>query len=377
MLVHGTGVRGEGYRELFQATQGGLASVDRGVELHGCYWADVGGVSLLGGGASIPGYSDTGGGEVGSQDRWLVLTIDPFHELRVVANDRSSTGGDVGVLGRWLGDVRPSAPRRSLFGQVLPGLGWEEARDEVLASSAWARLAATVDRLPDYPAGRAAVRAVVAFAASGSAAVDRLPPSAELERLSSLLFRDAGVAVRGHVGKMAVESVFGLIVERRRGARTDATSEFVGDVVRYQSRGREVRDFIAATIADIGVDSGVAVLGHSLGGIASVEMLVEQAASLDCVEVLVTVGSQAPLLYEMDALSSMRWNEPLPAGFPRWVNVFDRSDLLSYVAAPVFDSQLVTDIEVESTVGFPRSHSAYFEPDSALWRHIGDVFGPG
>ena len=73
---------------------------------------------------------------------------------------------------------------------------------------------------------------------------------------------------------------------------------------------------------------------HSLGGVACVDLLVE--AALPQVELLVTVGSQAPFFYEIDALQSLRFGVPLPEHFPRWLNVYDLRDFLSYVAAGVF-----------------------------------------
>ena len=74
---------------------------------------------------------------------------------------------------------------------------------------------------------------------------------------------------------------------------------------------------------------------------------------------LVTVGSQAPFLYELNALPTLEFGVALPATVPRWVNVFDRRDLLSYAGEGVFSGR-VEDREVDNRVPFPRSHSAYF-----------------
>ena len=76
------------------------------------------------------------------------------------------------------------------------------------------------------------------------------------------------------------------------------------------------------------------LIGHSLGGIACVDLLA--GGTLTHVRLLVTVGSQAPLLYEMDALHGLRFGEPLPEHFPRWINLYDPHDSLSYKAAPLF-----------------------------------------
>jgi hypothetical protein len=54
----------------------------------------------------------------------------------------------------------------------------------------------------------------------------------------------------------------------------------------------------------------------------------------------------------------------LPKTFPKhWVNVYDRHDLLSYLAAPVFGgdaTRTIVDMEVHSGQPFPDAHSAYW-----------------
>ena len=56
-----------------------------------------------------------------------------------------------------------------------------------------------------------------------------------------------------------------------------------------------------------------------------------------------------------------------PALFPKWLNLFDRDDFLSYVAARLFKG--VTDFEIACGRPFPESHSAYLETDEA-WEAI-------
>jgi hypothetical protein len=98
-----------------------------------------------------------------------------------------------------------------------------------------------------------------------------------------------------------------------------------------------------------------------------VETLIE--CSVPGVELLVTVGSQAPLLYEADALRTLRYGSHLPPHFPRWVNVYDLRDFLSYVGAGVFGDDRVTDVVVDNGESFPRSHSAYWLNPS-MWRAL-------
>jgi hypothetical protein len=83
------------------------------------------------------------------------------------------------------------------------------------------------------------------------------------------------------------------------------------------------------------------------------------------VALLVTVGSQAPFFYEVDALSSLQFGEPLPPHFPRWLNIYDLSDILSYEGKRIFPGR-VDDVVVSSGQPFPRSHLAYWD-NAATW----------
>ena len=108
------------------------------------------------------------------------------------------------------------------------------------------------------------------------------------------------------------------------------------------------------------------VVAHSLGGIASVELLA-RTADLP-VAALVTCGSQAPFLYETDALGHLRRGNALPGHFPRWFNVYDLNDMLSYAAGGVFSGR-ADDFEVRSRQPFPQCHSAYWSQDK-MWQAL-------
>jgi hypothetical protein len=86
------------------------------------------------------------------------------------------------------------------------------------------------------------------------------------------------------------------------------------------------------------------------------------------VERLVTVGSQSPYFYEIDALASVKRPNVLPAGFPPWLNIFDRNDFLSFVGGRLFPGQ-VEDVEVNSGVTFPEAHSACLGSE-AVWVRV-------
>jgi pimeloyl-ACP methyl ester carboxylesterase len=147
----------------------------------------------------------------------------------------------------------------------------------------------------------------------------------------------------------------------RRGAVTDAVSPVSGDILVYLANGDPIRRFIRETIESAAPP--VHVLAHSLGGIACVDLCVLDPPR--GIETLVTVGSQAPYLYELGALPSLRPPAQLPRNFPTWINVHDPNDMLSYVGSSVFPGQ-VHDIEVRSRMPFPYSHSAYWK-SPVLW----------
>jgi hypothetical protein len=147
----------------------------------------------------------------------------------------------------------------------------------------------------------------------------------------------------------------GRWLRRRRGNFTYGATPYVGDLMVYLTRGQALRDRIADVVAR--ARPPVVLVGHSLGGIACVDLLVQR--HLSTVGALLTVGSQAPYLYTIDALPCLRFGDQLPAHFvKRWINVYDRRDLLSFVAGRVF-AGWAADRHIDNRAPFPRSHNAY------------------
>jgi hypothetical protein len=196
---------------------------------------------------------------------------------------------------------------------------------------------------------------------------------AERDALVALLLNALGShtrgvisSVKGHLAGLALRYVT-TRVERKRGAISDAAFPTAGDILLYQARGESIRGCIREAIEQ--APPPVVILAHSLGGIACVDLLILEA--LPKVELLITVGSQSSFLYEIDALSSLRFGDPLPAHFPKnWLNIYDPRDFLSYVAAGVFPGEAsIMDIEVDNKQPFPQSHSAYWS-NKAVWEAI-------
>jgi hypothetical protein len=168
----------------------------------------------------------------------------------------------------------------------------------------------------------------------------------------------------GHLLGPLVARTATRVAVARRESLMDPLSDFIRDVAFYVRNGERVRRFIEQQVAPL--PRPVVLLGHSLGGIAAVDMLSRPSGAAPGdgpVDLLVTVGSQAPLLYLMDALATL---EPGGQGVPfePWLNVYNRSDLLSFCASRVFpNATRIWDEEVDAGVPFPASHSAYWMVD--------------
>ncbi|MFD6912889.1 hypothetical protein ACFWB2_07940 [Streptomyces virginiae] len=419
LFVHGTGVRRERHDTLFALVRERLTDRFHGAAVESCYWGDRFGATLGAGGRSVPGMRPTPQDAPDPVDaetaEWALLLADPLCELRVLAEvgrqpgpgerddghaaDAAHAGEDAdhddgfampGVQAAGprvlaLLEALPPAPPRTgdELGALLHGTGlvagFAAALDSTADSAEAARAAA---RATDEPQARelatALARAVTATALATAAVTDEADcTAAERDRLVELLTtrvggdgRVPGARVAAVLGRLALRVTTQPLLDARRGSLTVGATPVLGDILRYQSRGHELRDFLHTRIT---ADPGPTVLiGHSLGGIALVDLLTLAAARGEAVpgaELLVTVGSQAPFLHELGALAALEPGAKLPYGFPRWLNVYDRHDVLSYLAEPVFPGDArVTDHEIRSRQPFPACHSAYWKQDSLYER---------
>ncbi|WP_063755847.1 MULTISPECIES: hypothetical protein [unclassified Streptomyces] len=421
LFVHGTGVRRERHDRLFALVRERLTTRFPGAGVDSCYWGDRFGATLGAGGRSVPGLRP---GRHGAPDpldaetaEWALLLADPLCELRVLAeaggpgtgghdggHDSGHGGGHgadadevdayddgfampgvqaAGARVLDLLEALPPAPPPTgdELGALLHGTGlaagFAAALDSTADSTEAARAAArAADEQQARELATALARAVTA-AALAAATDDADCTAAERDRLVELLTtrlggdgRVPGARVAAVLGRLALRVTTQPLLDARRGSLTVGATPVLGDILRYQSRGHELRDFLHARIT---ADPGPTVLiGHSLGGIALVDLLSLAAARGEAVpgaELLVTVGSQAPFLHELGALAALEPGAKLPYGFPRWLNVYDRHDVLSYLAEPVFPGDpRVTDHEVRSRQPFPACHSAYWKQDSLYER---------
>jgi pimeloyl-ACP methyl ester carboxylesterase len=133
----------------------------------------------------------------------------------------------------------------------------------------------------------------------------------------------------------------------------------------YNCHRSAIHDVIRQELAAMDVDYILAV-GHSLGGIILVDLMAEEPNSK--VGAVVTVGSQAALMYGLDAMVGLRYNSGRP--FTPWLNVWDPLDLLSFEAHQVFqlrrgaeNARPILDVQVDSCEAFPGSHNAYWNQE--------------
>ena len=393
LFVHGTGVRSAAYDASLATVKAQAGVYLPGVQVQGCLWGDLLGARLHDAGASVPSYElgqslaaqqrrDTGKEQ---EVRWRLLYEDPLYELRSYAALALAADG----LGGSSRSPLAKSPSQVALGRLrsLSSTDGALARAGHLALRLVPQAAALLEADDafataldgDALADTARSRAVIAraFVAAWAVVAERdLLPVLDGE-LRDRLYQDV-VAVLGGATKGLKDEFIGAlgglasrlatpVLRARRTAVTDGSVAATNDILLYQTRhgGEAIRDFIAQRIR--ACTPPVYLLAHSLGGIACVELLV-LADDLD-VAGLVTCGSQAPYLYESDALGALRWKAPLPVHFPkRWLNVFDLNDMLSYVGAGVFPGR-VTDHEVQSRQPFPQSHGAYWTNDQ-LWTKL-------
>jgi hypothetical protein len=397
IFVHGTGVRRERFDDLFRWVRDGLAKRFDHADVVPCYWGDMFGSTLGAGGASVPGTATTRGPidpEEADAAAWLLLLIDPFCELRVlgalgVADDGLGMPG-VQSAGERVADGVSKLPRdlssdsddtdelARLLGDASLIDGYADALDALTDSDEFRdACAAAQDDVAAAELTTTASRAIIALLLAG--ADDTVVCTGdERDRMVDLLGSRIGGTARGLVLKAGgVLLQLGLrwtpqsVLDRKRGKATSNSASEVGDILRYQARGGPLRDHLAQLIGQS--PKPPVVIGHSLGGIALVDALALAAVHQQPlpVRLLVTVGSQAPFLHELGALAGLPPQATLPPGFPHWLNLYDRRDLLSYLAEPVFPGDpRVTDHEVRSRQPFPVSHSAYWKLD-AVYDRIG------
>jgi hypothetical protein len=401
IFVHGTGVRQEGLDKtwaIFQdrARRNGFDEVT----LDLCGWGPTHAPHLDRIDAALP---ETAAPDLieptgDSAAAWDLLLGDPLFELRLAA-EAAPRPGPGAVPGR----ARPDDAARRLITNLeqiedrddggllaaaeIDGDELREAANVVKGSKEFSGAARTAGNALDVDFLEAVARAVVAQVLVEHRA-DQLGLQPELAFQPQLrsdvvtlvldtLFRGK---TRGPVTWLRAKVVgfaetlgTNYAVARRRRMMGLSSAAFA-DILYYQRRGQDIRDYVAHSLH--GRERPLTVVGHSLGGVILVDLLSSDSAPP--VDLLVTVGSQAPLFYAIDALENLRPGAG-PEPFTPWLNIYNEEDLLSFCAERVFPgNESIVDCPVDAGVGFPESHSAYwgvekvFDEIKAHWPATGE-----
>jgi hypothetical protein len=386
-FVHGTGVREEGFRRTRELIRAGLDHAHL-VDVHvgGLCWGEKFGVkfgekeleALLPRAISKSLSGEPSDLEVESAF-WDSLITDPLFELRFsTGHSHSETRVSLPLPKR-----RPSAQDAvamlvAVRGRLSDPLVGEISAREIAEAVEWlsrqpifVESAREFEKASDTVFVMAISRALVAralarrrleSAALAPAALYRrndrdqlvsvvakaLSPASTKGAMGSWLENKAKAAAKAKAASYALSRRHGLTADSLPG---------VGDILFYQRRGVQILRELADDLER--ATPPVVAVGHSLGGI----MLVDLLSRLEHprVERLVTVGSQSPLFFTIDALETLRLKEAVRP-FTPWLNIFDRNDLLSFCAERVFPGiKGIADNEVASGAPFPESHSAYWQ----------------
>ncbi len=374
MFVHGTGVREESYHASYAQVQKELSGRD-GLEVTPCYWGDLG--AELHAGLSIPDF------EAGEDEKerdyevnlWGVLYEDPFYELRILKL-RQGKKQTIGLGQQPPGKTfekkaRKYQPSHEVKAKLeAAGLAstFEKAKEEVVKAPVFrAALEPATEELAEYRAATARAWLAQAIRLQRADGEDLPWIRAEpRDALVELLIEELGGYELG-LSTFVKEKVLDIGTawfQKNRGNVTGIASSIASDILLYQGRGKPIQQRIRTAIEQAA--KPVVVLAHSLGGVASVDLLA--MADLD-VQMLITAGSQAPFFHEIGALQSLERGKDLPVHFPTWLNIYDPRDFLSYIGENVFPDR-VRDVRVDNGQPFPASHSAYWENDD-VWIAIG------
>ncbi len=398
LFVHGTGVRQPAYSDGLARAKWKLHLLGCEAVLEPCYWGETCGARLNAGGASVPDFDSTRAIADQVPDEELEITLwgllyqDPLFECRLLTRAGSAPAfspkrAESPVLKRLTRglDAEQAAFVIARVSAEYPVADVDILRDRINEAMLWLVRSAEVNeflRESDGDTRYAALlaRAVIARVCQDDSqftpAIDALLRDTLVQTLSVLLI---GGNPRGFLGAFMETTtvpvrglaLYGLsaLGAHRRGKLMEGSSPIAGDILLYQARGKAMRDYIRERIRATGAK---VLLAHSLGGVACVDLLIEEAER--GVKLLVTAGSQAPYFYEINALQGRAYDsaaspdQRLPQDFPKWLNVYDRRDFLSFVGSGVFGTR-ITDVRVNNSQPFPRSHGGYWSNDHT-WEAI-------
>ena len=404
VVVHGAGVRGDGIPKLEQNIRDGIAKLDpatkgakelQALEVRTCAWGPAAGANPVRVAATLPAGLSTRAVDGEPDDdlkeaaRWALLFDDPLFELRLVAQAPAASSDGVAVNDTLAADAAAGQVRAlpQHADEVLPGTGITAeqlgaAANAIADSRELGDAANAIGTAADLDFAEMMARAIVAQIISG---YRETPPGMAPPLVESTTIRDGFVdtiaarlvpdGTRGamdffkaRIGDFLARKATAIAADHRLRGQ-EGSAGLVGDVVYYLRRG----DAIAAEIAKSleGLSRPVVALGHSLGGIVLVDVL--SRSNHPPVDLLVTVGSQSPILFAYDALERSRdkrtGGEPYSSNHPPftpWLNIYNRNDFVSFLASDIFKKELgddgldIVDRELHLPKAFPEAHGAYW-----------------
>jgi hypothetical protein len=389
LFIHGTGVREHKYLSTFKRVKDGLHDVRPDLATASCYWGEIG-AELRADGASFSfaraqrygrqtGMSlDKAPISIGEKElaRWARLYADPLFEIRLreIGNPPQKSVVVTTTLADRVRALSAMPEIAAELGSRGLTVAFERAVEFVTGSTAFVRVFGRV-RAANQATCEMVARAVVAGCLAIASDEDGTElVGAERDRLVQSVTAGFGVSdlsISDPLGDFSKNLAFWAAAPWLETHRLTYI-ESVADVMFYQARGEAIRRFVKDRIREI--DGSVVLLAHSLGGIVAFDLLAgPHTAELNQVRLLVTVGSQVPLLYELGALASGdTYPSGLPEGFaPAWVNVYDERDLLAYAGGELFGERC-RDLRVDTGTPFPTAHGAYWGLPG-LYRQIVDV----
>jgi hypothetical protein len=270
---------------------------------------------------------------------------DPLFELRIASQQPPRIASAIGVqaadaamaasLARFVTD--PPAPAFGVSSKQL-----REGAELVARSPELPAAANAAGVAEDVELVKATARAIVAFAIQPKDDLAPRPTAAlnatARDELVAEVASQLAPTTRGFgswLKDLTTAVAKGLVTRALRDRRQVLTGEAlptVGDIFFHLRRGSVLLDFIVERMRPW--PRPIVTVGHSLGGIMLVDLL--SRPNHPDVAKLITVGSQAPLFYAIDSLETLRPGDTAVHPFVPWLNIYDRADFLSYVAADIF-----------------------------------------
>lgn len=269
------------------------------------------------------------------------------------------------------------------------GLGQSASTDKELLKLARTAADYLADHLPaetSKPIGIASLEAT-----SDQDFVEALDAELALFDKSDMQAFGIGDKLRGAVntlGGWIGNSASDAVLRAKRQSLSRGVALFLGDILVYLRNrdiagptGTEARlfepivlDLIKSTTAPRKEKEPLVVIGHSLGGVLLYDILTDPtclarlnaAAPGFAIDCWLTVGSQPGFFADL-GLYLNRTKNPngrfaKPACVASWFNVYDFTDVFSFLCEPFFDG--VDDFGFDTKIDLLRAHSAYFKRPS-------------